>query len=274
MTIYRIQRAGVLARLGRMDEALADMRIATATDHVGINLISRAALELEAGDVASAFATAQRAVAVSPYEPTVALNAGLIAERAGDRAFALDQFAITVVVSPPLAGAEIWDDPARLVTRDEILDAARAFLDPVHGALITAYAGDASQALDELSSLPASRLRDVHLAAAQWLAGDPEGAKEALIQLVDGDPRDTYAAAWLARIARRSGDEVTAERYTRWTILNQADASTGTIYELSEVGAEGPAAAAALPLTYPRPIYMRRAGSYVLAPQLLVIGAR
>ena len=105
-TLYHLQRASTLARLGRTAEALEEYRAIASIDPLGVNVISLAALELEEGNGEAALADARRAVGIAPTDPVVLLNAGAIAENQGDLAFAKQNFVGLLTRYPSVAGSD------------------------------------------------------------------------------------------------------------------------------------------------------------------------
>jgi O-antigen ligase len=273
-TLYDIQTAGALARVGRTAEARSLLASAVDSDQVAVVQISLAALEVATQDLASAMKHARTAATLGSNEPTVALNAGIVGEEAGDPAFALDEFANAIAWDPPLARSAFWDTPTRAVAKADIVAAARQRTEPEDAALILAYAGDPGAARAELLGLPISATRDVYLAAADWLSGDLAAAQSRLSDMTARDPLDWFAAAWLSRISRLSGDLASADRYARWAMLVEADAVQKIIAESSVVPAMGDAAQAGVPLNYPWSTYLRPQSASFLAPQLVLIGTR
>lgn len=273
-TLYDIQTAGALARVGRTSEATSLLTSAVESDQVAVVQISLAALEAATGDVSAAMKHARTAAALGVGEPTIALNAGIVGEQTGDAAFALDQFANAVARDPPLVRSAFWGSPTRVVPKADIVAAARKRSGSDAAALILAYAGDPQAARAELLALPLSDTRDVYLAVADWLSGDLAAAQARLSDMTAKDPLDWFAAAWMSRISRLSGDLATADRYANWATLVQADTVPSIIVELSVVPAMGDAAEAGMPLNYPWSTYLRPQTASLLAPQLVLIGAR
>ena len=274
VTLYQLQRASALARVGRTADARTQLADAVQADQIGVNVIGLAVLDLATGDRAAAMEHARRAVDLAPGDPTVALNAGLIGEAVGDRTFALDEFANAVAWDPPLASIGLWTAPERIIAKGEVVDAARARSDPQIAALILAYAGSPSAARVELEAQPPSSGRDVLIAVTIWLGGDTAGAQERLAGMTARDPRDWVAAGWMARISRRSGDFETADRYARWATIVQADAASSVIGEASVVPADAGDATAGLPADYPWAVYLRPIAPYLPMPELTLIGTR
>ena len=272
--LHRLERASALARTGRLAEAREETLAASKDDQTAIILASLAALDQAAGDLAAANEHVRRAVTFGTNEPNVALNAGLIGEAIGDRAFALDQFANAVAWDPPLAGNAFWVLSKRAVSKADVLALARERSDPETAALIRAYGGEPRTARRELEALGPSAAHDVLIAAAIWLGGDAVGAKARLRELLQKDPHDWFAAAWMARIARLSGDGEGADRYAQWAVILQADVAPLVITELSTIPAGPGDEEAGMPFDYPWAIYLRPTPPYLLAPQLTLIGRR
>ena len=274
-TLYEIQTASALARVGRTADARQMLARAVEADPIAMNLIGLAALEAELGDREAALDHVAKARALGVREPAVALNAGLITERLGERDLALDAFADAVAWNAPLAQSDIWASTARTVSIDSVVALARGRVDdPADAAIMLAYAGDPAAARVELDGIPQSSKRDVYIAATEWLAGDPTAAIARLRAMLAEEPKDWFAAAWAARIARISGDAPASTRYSRWAIAVQGDSAPGVIAERSTVPASADAATANLPNNYPWATYLRPIAPHLLAPQLVLIGVR
>lgn len=273
-TLYQLQTASALARVGRTSEARALLAQAVMDDPLAINQIGLAVLDATLGNYPEAMIRARAAAALGIGEPTVALNAGIVGEAAGDHAFAVAEFATAIAWDPPLARSGFWDAPERVTSKGAIVAAARAMTDALDGALIDAYAGNPSEARSALEAMAPSSQRDVYVAACEWLGGDATGALARLGEITRRDPLDWFAAGWASRIARLSGDLATADRYASWAIAVEADAASSVIGEASVVPAEDDAASAGLPANYPWGVYLRPSSPYLLVPELTLIGVR
>jgi O-antigen ligase/tetratricopeptide (TPR) repeat protein len=274
-TLYEIDRASALARLGRTEEARTALGLAIDRDPVAINQIGLAVLNAELGDNQSATAWARSGLALGIGEPTVAINAGRVGEQTGDIELALDGFASAVAWSPALAGSPFWGQPERLTTKDAVVQAARTRVSELDAALIAAYAGQFDMARAELDRLPDTGTRAIYLAATAWLEGDPAAAIRLLDARLQRNPLDWTAAAWAAKIARLSGEEAEALRYTRWAIAVQGDTAPTTILEKTIIASGEPEAVyAGLPKGYPSAVYLRTNSPYLLMPQLVLVGTR
>jgi tetratricopeptide (TPR) repeat protein len=273
-TLYEIQAAGALARVGRSAEARDLLAHAVESDPVALNVIGLAALEAELGNRDAALARVAQARTLGIGEPTVALNAGLIAERLGVRDLALDAFADAVAWDPPLASAALWSSPPSLMTKAEVIVEARSRVDELEGALIDAYGGAPADARAALEMLPPSTRRDVYMAVATWYFHEPTEAVSRLEALLRRDPSDWYAAAWAARIGRISGMPDILGRYSKWAIALQGDGAPMVISEAAKIPAGFDLPTAALPGNYNWAVYLRPIAGYLHQDALVVIGQR
>ena len=273
-TLYAIQVAGAKARLGRTTESLELMSDAIKLDPVAVNIIGTAALEASLGRMSDALAHARRAVELGVRESTVALNAGLIGEAAGDTPFALDQFANAVAWNPPLASSSFWDASTRNISKDAVIDAAVRRAEPLDAALVLAYAGRTAAASEVLEGQPYSQLREIYRAVTIWRAGDPASALAHLEAMLDADPLQWRVAGWMSRIARISGYPDLAERYGRWALIVQGDSAPGVIFEAAAIPPLADLPWAGVPRSYPTGVYVRPGSPHLLMPQLTTIGLR
>jgi tetratricopeptide (TPR) repeat protein len=270
-TLYEIQTASALARVGRTAEARDLLAHAVETDPVAVNVIGLAALEAQLGDREAALGHVREAVALGVGEPVVALNAGIIAERLGEPALALDQFANALAWDPPLASANVWTTPPRGIAKRDVVSLARARTNALDAALILAYSGDAAAARAELEAIPVSAGRDAYLAMVIGLEGDLPLAFHSFDTLLDRNPSDWFAAALASRLAHRAAAADQAAGYLAWATAVQGDAAPAVAAEASVV----PAAMgwdAGLPGAYPWAVYLRPTVPYLLASPLTLIG--
>jgi O-antigen ligase len=273
--LYSADLASALARNGQLDQARKQLERVIADDPTAINQIGLAALEAQLGDVDAAVRRAHAALRIGTGEPTIAINAGLIAERAIDPSFALDAFADAIAWSPALAADPFWTSPDRMVPFDHVLDAARGRSNAFDAALIAAYAGRDAEAAAGLRQLPSSTQRDTYLAIVGWLAGDIAGARVALEAQLDANPLDWTAAAWLSRLSRLNGDAETGYRYARWAVAVQGDTAPSVLLEETIVAPNSETArSAGLPKGYPANVYLRAAPPFLPVPNLVLVGAR
>lgn len=272
-TLYELQAASALARLGRTEEARAILAGAVESDRVAINLIGLAALEAERGSQEAARALASDAMGLGYGESTIALNAGLIAERFGDDATALDRYANAIAWNPPVAESDFWSEAARLVPKQVVVDTAVRRTDPFVAALIRAYAGDAPAAQAALAAMPVSPTRDAYVAAVLGVSGDTLASLAKFDALLQANPSDWFAAALAARIAHRASNEIAAARYARWAVTVQGDSAPGVFSEaLLPASADDPWAG--LPSTYPWSTYLRPDTPFLTIVDLTAIGIR
>jgi O-antigen ligase len=272
-TLYELEVAGAQARLGDISAARSRLTDVIQFDAVAVNIIGLASLDLAAGDDRAAIEHARRAVDLGTGEPTIALNAGLIGEAVGDLEFATEQFAHAIEWDPALAASDIWSAPTRLVAKAPIVAMAVQDSSPLNASLILSYAGRSDEARDLLRRQPPSGLRDIYLAVATWRGGDTAAARIELARLLDVNPLDWNAAAWLSRIARLSGDPA-AGRYELWARIVQGDAAPAVLMEVSAIPPTTDAAVAGLPQSYPYGVYGRATSPFLLMPGLTLIGER
>jgi putative inorganic carbon (HCO3(-)) transporter len=273
-SLYELQTASALARVGRTAEARNMLRGAVQQDPVAMNVVGLAALDAAAGDAEAARAHLLHAAASGIGEPAVALNAGLVAERIGDVDTALDQFANAIAWDPPLASANVWTMPPRKVPFANVLAAARARTNPLDAALMLAYSGDTDVARAELENQPSSPTRDAYIATVIALGGNGSNSMAAFRSILDKNPSDWVTAALAARVAGRVEASADAARYIAWAIALQGDSAPGLISEASVVPASPNDASASMPLNYPWSTYLRPITPYVLMPGLTLIGVR
>jgi O-antigen ligase/tetratricopeptide (TPR) repeat protein len=271
-TLYDIQTAAALARTGKLEEARTVLADAVRADPVAVNLVGLAALERDLGNAEGAIDLVRRAMLLGSGEPTVALNAGLIAESVGDLELALDQFAETVALVPELAESPLWDSPDRRVAKTAVIDAAIARTNPFTGAVLYAYVGRSVEALQLIQAQPPSETRDTYLAIVQWLTGDSRAGLAALEARLDDNALDWHAAAWIARLSRRAGDTAQAVRYGRWAIVVQSDVALSVVLE-DEIDLGHTSPYAGLDRAYPTAVYLRPPSPFLLMPQLVAIHA-
>lgn len=174
--------------------------------------------------------------ALAPRDAAVALHAGRIARRLGDRARALAMYAIareldggagTIARLASIGEAVVSSHPRRQLTRAvrEALrdgDAEAAAVGLEERARVRRAAGDRRGAARDLCLAavryadPVDRARVAHeLADTVVAAGDPLAAREALLAALEwGDaPQREHAQARLHTLARDLGDQVGARRW-------------------------------------------------------------
>lgn len=272
LTLYSIQRATALGRLGRLAEARDQLAAAVRLDSVGINLISLASLELALGDRGNALAHIRLAIDRAPGDLTIVLNAGLFAVRLGERQLALEQLSMAVNLRPAIAGLPLFDDASGIIERADVIARARELAGPLRGALILAYAGDPTTAMGIVTAQPPSPEREIHLAAVTWLAGDAAGAVARFQAMLHANPLDYIAAGWLAGILRAEGDPRFGT-YARLSRLVQGDAWPGIAQKITARIASADEPWFGLPSNYPWAVYVR-ANAGQLGPGLTLIGSR
>ncbi|NJD30010.1 MAG: O-antigen ligase family protein [Chloroflexi bacterium] len=272
-TLYQLQLASALARNGQSSDARIQLENAVRDDQMPINVIGLAMLKAMSGDPDSAVRDAREAAARAVGVPMIALNAGIVAELAGDQTMAVDQFANAIAWNPPLASSPWWNGRTRYEVFPAILDLARSRVSPLDGALILAYSGQSAAAADALAAAAGSSPPVVYASAVRWLAGDRDGALKLLEDELRAHPDNWLAAAWAARIARLSGDPDTGERYARWASLIQGDGAPAVIAEASIIAAPNDPNAG-LVSNYPWAQYLRPNSPFLPVPDLMLISTR
>jgi tetratricopeptide (TPR) repeat protein/O-antigen ligase len=273
-TLYQLQQASALSRLGRDAEARAVLDRAVRVDPVAVNQIGLARLEMLEGKTTAALERARQALRLGHGESVVALNAGVIAETVGDHAFALESYTAAIAWNPGLAGSAFWRDTGRAGLKQAAVEAALPLLPPLDAAVVLAYAGDTTRATTMLLAEPISRERELRLAIVEWRAGRTVEAIARLEAMLRSDPLDWEAAGWASRISRLSGDITAANRFARWAYTVQGDAAPAAVFEVSRIPPEANEVAAGLPRSYPAGVYQRPTSPYLLIDGLVLIGAQ
>lgn len=192
----------------RAAEAFA--RVAT-TDDLPEAWLDLAAEQAQLGDETAAHDSLSKAARLGLQRAGTAMAIGDLADRLGETELAVEAFAAAVSQVPSLAGDPWWQaDPARASQFEMIVDAAIA-LAPGDGWQIALMAGDTERAR---SLAPPPTVGPDPFAANDvidaWL-GDAS-AYARVRQSARTHPLDA-AVGWSARLAARSGDRDTANRY-------------------------------------------------------------
>jgi O-antigen ligase len=271
MTLYGLERATALARVGRMADARTQLSPAMEADKLPMNLISLAALDSWAGDCATALSHADLAVQRGPNDAAVALNAGAIAERCANGAEAvIAWYGASLAAMPQLAGDSWWNDPSRSSLRPAILERASSILvaagDGPGAVLLSAYSGDLDGARRQLAALPAPCV--TCQAAIDWQSGNQAGATAGLHADLAAHPLDWLAAAALARYSWFAGDVAGAQKYERWAEIVQGDAAPSVVTAPNRVAFDAPHGQL-LPANYPWAVYLRNGPPTLSPPGML-----
>jgi O-antigen ligase len=270
MTLYSLERATALARVGRAVEARTLFGSATLTDQLPTNLVSLAALDASGGDCTLALTHAQLAVARGPNDAAVALNAGAIAERCGSGEAAVIWYAASLAAMPQLAGDAYWTDAARSGRRAATLDNASSLLagagDPADAVVLSAYAGDLDGARRQLAALGAPCV--TCQAVIDWQSGDRAAATAGLRADLAAHPLDWTAAVSLARFSWFAGDNANAVKYKRWAEIVQGDAAPSAVTAPNRIQIDAPSGQMQ-PGTYPWAVYLRNGPVSFWSPGLL-----
>jgi tetratricopeptide (TPR) repeat protein len=271
MTLYAIERATALGRVGRTAEARTQLTSATEADQLPMNLVSLAALDASAGDCSAALGHAELAVQRGPNDAAVALNAGAIAERcANDVEAAVAWYGAGLAAMPQLAGDPWWNEPVRSGLRTAILARASGILaaagDRARMVVLAAWSGDLDGASQLLAALPAPCV--TCQAVIDWQSGDHPAAIAGLRADLAAHPLEWTAAAALARYSWFDGDVAGAQKYQRWAEIVQGDSAPGTVTAPSRIAIDAPGGQL-LPGLYPWAVYLRDGPSSLWPPGLI-----
>lgn len=271
MTLYSLERATALARVGRAVEARTELGRATLDDQLPMNLLSLASLDASAGDCTHALVHAKLAVDRGPNEAAVALNAGAIAERcANGSEVVVAWYGAALAAMPQLAGDSYWTDPTRSSLRTTILERASTLLDAAedlpNAVLLTAYSGDLDGARLLLAVLPTPCI--TCQAVIDWQSGDRAAVFAGLRAELATHPLDWLAAVALARYSWFVGDDPNALKYDRWAKIVQGDAAPSAVVAPNRIEIDAPTGQLE-PADYPWAVYLRN-GPPLLGPPGLV----
>ncbi len=273
LAFYRIELGLALAHLGDISGARAQYELALVTDTLPENVIALATLDAANGDLPTALAHARDATARAGRDVNVFVNAGRVAEQAGDSIAAGRWYARAIVIRPSIASSETMAlDPAvRAAAVRAATDERAAAGDLGTAATIAAYGGDPAAARGYLARMPASATRELVGVVVAWLAGDRAGAETALRARLAANPLDFDAAGWLARFLSVSGDPAAAT-YRDWTDALRGDAAPEVVYEYSRIPGVAVDRALSRWSGYPDAIYLRNGPLDLLPPQAIVVG--
>jgi O-antigen ligase len=217
--------------------------------------LNLAAEQVDLGDVAAARASIARAMRIAAPRPAIAIAAGDLDLRLGDRSAALDAFSEAVVAIPSLAGDPWWHSQStRAALYDEVLANA------ITGSEDHAWEVQLMAARPVDTSSPLAQL-----VAGAW-SGDPQGV-QALLASSAGHPLDLGLLIWCSRVLRHIGDASGAAAFAERVRLISLGAVPGTMeYRVTQAGAAGIAPASSLWATY---TYRRAAPWDVLVGSLV-----
>ena len=273
LAFYRIELGLGLAQIGDIPGARAQYEMALVTDTLAENVIALATLDAAAGDLPAAMAHARDAAARAGRDVNVFVNAGRVAEQAGDLDAATRWYARAIVIDPAVAAS-----PALAVegaVRAASIQAAAADQVAIgnlgRATTIAAYGGDIDAAQAFLARIPSSPTRELLGIVVDWLAGDRAGAEEALRVRLAVNPLDFDTVGWLARFLSVAGDPAAAT-YREWTDALRGDAAPEVVYEYSRIPGLGIDRGLSRWSGYPNAIYLRDGPLDLMPPQALVVG--
>jgi tetratricopeptide (TPR) repeat protein len=208
---YRFTEGLVAARLGDHARAVDAFARVVAVDDLPEGWLDLAAERFALGDRAGALTAIDAAMRLGYQRPAVAMAAGDLALRAGDRSRADAAFAAALVAAPSLAGDAWWNaDAARAAV---FTDARRTAIEagPEIGWEIALVSGDpvgARRLADQLDAATAARNEAI---IAAW-SGD-RAAMAQVVAFCEAHPLDVDSVLWCARVEGHSGDQDAGNRY-------------------------------------------------------------
>jgi len=194
--------AGLAASAMGDHQAAADyFRAVVARADLPEAWLNLAAEQAELGDSAGARESIGRSMRLSPPRPEIAIAAGDLALRIGDRQTAASAFAAALAGNPSLAGDPWWQaDPDRAALYPEVIS---------NGIAIAEDRGWEIELMAGRPVHPPSPL--AQLVVGAW-SGDREQLNALLASTVD-HPLDTGLLAWCARVLRHLGDSNGGDTY-------------------------------------------------------------
>jgi tetratricopeptide (TPR) repeat protein len=213
---YLLTEGLTAARAGDHERAATAFRRSVLLDDLPEAWLDLAAAEAALGRAAAASEALERAVRLGLQRPAVAMAAGDLAQRIGERELALKAYTRALVAAPSLAGDPWWlEEPDRAALFAEARDEAIRIAGPPRDWEIALMSGDVRQArllaggFAYPSGLTAAQVIDA------W-SGDRD-AHEAVLQRCAARPLDLTGLAWCARLEGRVGRVQEANRYRAWS---------------------------------------------------------
>jgi hypothetical protein len=214
-----------------------------------------AAEQAAVGNPAAAHASILRGLRLGQQRPPVAMAAGDLALRIGDRATAMTAFASAVSVRPSLAADPWWSSNA---AREAV------FPDVITGAIARNETGRWEVELMAGRAVTTTVPLNQQIAAA-W-RGDTTAA-DALVKACDETPLDLHLGAWCARVLRHLGDATGAERFTERSRIAGQSAAEGTFeWRVTQSDSQGFALS---PFLWPTYTYRRPGPQEALVDSLI-----
>jgi O-antigen ligase len=217
--------------------------------------LNLAAEQADLGDDAAARESIERAMRIGRQRPAIAMAAGELVLRLGDRAAAVDGLTAAVEARPSLAADSWWQsDPTRSGLYPEVIGNA------IDGT------GDRAWEVELMAGRPADTTSPLAVMVAGAWSGDPSRVRALLDNCADHG-LDASLLIWCARVLRHIGDQSAAESFQERVRLISLGSVPDTMeYRVTQNGAEGLAPATSLWATY---TYRRSAPWDVLVGSLV-----
>ena len=220
MPPYHFALGLALARQGRLADAAPHFLKSATFDGLPEAWLDLAAVRARLGDASGAEDALANAMRLGRQQTAVALAAGVVELELGDRAAALNDFALALSLSPSLAGDPWWtQDAARASVWPDAYTRAFEAASPsgrFELALETGNRAALSAAIDASGEGAGARLR---LIADAW-SGDPS-ALNTLEADAKALPLDGSLVNWIARIHRHLGNVDRSDGFRAWAaVLN------------------------------------------------------
>ena len=252
-------------RAGDTARATADFeRVAVRSDlpEAWLNLADEQAI---AGRRADAIQSIRRSLRLGIQRPAIAIAAGDLALRLGERDLAIGALTSGLIEAPSFAGDPWWGSNPQSGVRDAVFSAATANASPTTQWQIALERGD----LDAAATLSAAAtgLDATRITAA--FAGDRAAGAQLLDRCLS-TPLDLAGLAWCARIEDERGDAARAEdfRVIANTVVGGAG-EAGAVVRVADQTAAGRTLAGDPAIFWGTYTYRRNTPWDVLVPSLL-----
>jgi O-antigen ligase/tetratricopeptide (TPR) repeat protein len=226
--------AGLTAdRAGDTGRALRAFEAVARRDDLPEGWLNLAAEQAALGRTDDAIASIQRALRIGAQRPAVAMPAGELAMRLGDRDLATAALSAAFTAVPSLAGDPWWEEsPMRIAARRDAVAAASATAWPELRWQLALMSGDVDGARDMLGGpLAAGFEPDVVRA---WTGDDT--ARLRVVAACEASPLELEHLEWCARVQGHAGLEDEAVRFRSLTdILLQSSAEYAGEFRVAKV---------------------------------------
>lgn len=237
VTPYRFTLGIASANAGDLEVAASALAASAEADDYPYAWLDLAAVRWQQGDDEGARTALARAERLGLRDAQLALPAGWLRERLGDRDAAVADDGAALAAAPSLADDPYWSStPFLRAESDAILDAARSAAND-RGLAIDLYGGRLDRARATASDLERVDPELYALVVPAWEGDDAAWGR--LQALAAGRPLDGGPAAWCRVVALRRGDASAVVRYGRWlATLTGSDAALPLVARV-DAGAPG-----------------------------------